>query len=69
MVCSQKVRRKVERPSREKLKELIYSTPFTTLAAQFGVSDKAIVKWCMAYGLPHRKADIKKYTYEAWLKL
>lgn len=67
--CGEKSKRVVERPSRDELKRLVYSTSFTTLAMQFGVSDKAIVKWCIAYGLPHKKADIKKYTLEEWLNL
>lgn len=51
--------RKVDRPSKKKLNELIRSMPFTTIAKEYGVSDKAIVKWCKAYGLPHRKKDMQ----------
>ena len=51
--------RKVDRPSKGKLNELIRSMPFTTIAKKYGVSDKAIVKWCKAYGLPYRKKDIQ----------
>lgn len=51
--------RKVERPSKEKLNELIKNKPFTEIAKEYGVSDKAIVKWCKVYGLPHRKKDMK----------
>lgn len=50
--------RKVDRPSKEKLNELIRSMSFVTIAKEYGVSDKAIVKWCKYYGLPHRKKDI-----------
>lgn len=58
--CSKKIHRKVEWPSKEKLEELIKEKPFTRIAEQYGVSDKAITKWCKYYGLPHRKKDIKK---------
>lgn len=53
------LQRKVERPSKEKLNELIKNKPFTEIAKEYGVSDKAIVKWCKVYGLPHRKKDMK----------
>lgn len=52
-------RRIVERPTKEELLELIKTTPFLTIGKQFGVSDNAIRKWCKAYDLPFKKADIK----------
>jgi hypothetical protein len=58
--------RKVERPSREELKELIRHTPFTKIGEQYGVSDKAITKWCIAEKLPSRKKDILLYSDEEW---
>ena len=51
--------RKVERPNKEELEALIKEKPFTRIAEQYGVSDKAITKWCKYYGLPHRKKDIR----------
>lgn len=47
-------------PTKDELFELIKKHPFTTLAKKFGVSDKAITKWCKHYGLPYRKKDIKE---------
>lgn len=47
-------------PTKDELFELIKKYPFTTLAKKFGVSDKAITKWCKYYGLPYRKKDIKE---------
>lgn len=44
-------RRKVPRPTKEELEELLWKTPMTKLAQQFGVSDKAIAKWALNYGL------------------
>lgn len=50
-VCSNLASRRVIRPSKEELKELIWSKPTTQIAKDFGVSDKAIEKWCKAYGI------------------
>ena len=52
--------RKVDRPNKEELFEMIKNKPFTTIAKEYGVSDKAIVKWCKRYDLPYRKKDINK---------
>ena len=43
--------RKVERPSKETLEKLIWTKPSTKIAQEFGVSGKAIEKWCKAYGI------------------
>lgn len=59
--------RKVEdRPSREELKYLIRTMPFTRIGQQYGVSDNAIRKWCDAVGLPRKSSVIKSYTDEEW---
>lgn len=50
--------RKVERPSKEKLFELVKSKPFTRIAETYGVCDRAVSNWCKQYGLPYRKKDI-----------
>jgi len=47
-----KTQRKVERPTKENLKELLIKYNFSKVGNMFGVSDKAIVKWCKYYGLP-----------------
>jgi hypothetical protein len=41
--------RKVTRPSKEDLHKLLWEIPTQKLAAQFGVSDKAIEKWAKDY--------------------
>lgn len=43
--------RKVERPTKEVLEKLIWSQPTIQLAKTFGVSDKAIEKWCKSYNI------------------
>ncbi|RAM48904.1 MAG: hypothetical protein C6Y22_25155 [Hapalosiphonaceae cyanobacterium JJU2] len=57
--------RKVERPSKEELQKLVWEKPTTQIAKDFGVSDKAVEKWCKVYGIekPPRGYWIKK-VYE-----
>ena len=43
--------RKVVRPSKEELEQLLWQFPMTTLSGKFGVSDKAIAKWAKRYGI------------------
>jgi hypothetical protein len=43
--------RKVIRPSKEELQKLVWEIPTSKLAIHFGVSDKAIGKWCKSYGI------------------
>ena len=64
--CSNKSKRVCERPSREELKNLIRTIPFTKIGEKFGVSDKAITKWCVSENLPSRKKDINSYSNEEW---
>lgn len=67
--CSKKFARVVERPEREDFKKMVRNDSFTHLSSIFGVSDKSIVKWCVAYGLPSKRSEIKKYSDEEWEKL
>lgn len=67
--CNKKHLRKVERPSRENLKEEIRSIPFQQLGQKYGVSGKSISKWCIYYNLPYKKSDIKTYNDEEWSKI
>lgn len=64
--CAQVASRKVVRPSREELKNLIRTTSFVQIGKQFGVSDNAIRKWCDAYNLPRKKDEIKILTDVEW---
>jgi len=67
--CYHKTTRVVERPTREELKNMIRTLPFTTIGKQFGVTDNAIRKWCRAENLPSKVKDIKNYSDEEWSKL
>lgn len=44
-------RRKVDRPSKEELEQLIRSIPMTSIAKKYGVSDNSVRKWIKSYGI------------------
>lgn len=67
--CSRIASRVVDRPSRKELKEMVRNKSFTFIGNKYGVSDKAVVKWCKYYGIPSRKSDINKLTEEEWNKI
>ena len=67
--CEHKNRITEKPATREELKALIRSTPFTAIGEKFGVSDNTIRKWCIRYDLPTRKKDIKEYSDKDWAKL
>ena len=50
--------------TREELKMLIRTKPFTTIGQQFNCTDNAIRKWCDKFNLPKRKKDINNYNNE-----
>lgn len=50
-LCDKKSRRKVERPTKDELAILLWEKPATTLAKEYGVSDKSIEQWAKSYGL------------------
>ncbi len=43
--------RKVDRPSKEELRKLVWEMSTSKLAKTLGVSDNAIAKWCKIYGI------------------
>lgn len=46
--------RRVERPDKDELYELLNRNSFTAVGRMFGVSDNAIRKWCRSYGIPQK---------------
>ena len=70
-VCEHKYRTsdKVEGITRAELKNLIHTTPFTTIGKMYNVSDNAIRKWCDKYGLPRKSSEIKAYSEAEWSKI
>lgn len=51
VACNSIYSRKVKRPTKEELEELLVNNNFCQLGRMFGVSDNAIRKWCKAYGI------------------
>ena len=64
--CWSILNRKIERPPREELKNLIRNNSFISIAKMFGVADNTIRNWCKDYNLPHRTNDIKLISDEDW---
>lgn len=64
--CYKKTLRKVERPQRNELKQLIRSTSFLQIGKKYGVTDNTIRKWCAAENLPTKKGIINSYSDEEW---
>lgn len=66
--CNNKYKKTVNLPpvSREDLKQLIRTTPFTTIGKQYGVTDNAVRKWCDKYNLPRHVKEIKSYSFDEW---
>lgn len=52
---------KEDRPSKEKLLELIKTKSFCEIGRIYGVSDNSIRKWCKKEGLPSTKTELKEY--------
>lgn len=67
--CGQIVQRVVERPTREELKNLIRTKPFTQIGKVYGVTDNSIRKWCKLENLPTKKSDINFFTDQEWEKI
>ena len=65
--CFRLASRQVERPSKKELEKLVWIKPTFQLAQEFGVSDKAIEKWCKAYGIqkPPRGYWAKQQSLQA----
>lgn len=59
--CYNKSIRKVERPDKETLHNLLieHQGNFTQIARIFGVTDNAVRKWCRGYDLPSHSRDYK----------
>lgn len=59
--CSYLASRRCERPSKEELEKIVWIKPTIQIAKDFGVSDKAVEKWCKTY-------DINKPPRGYWAK-
>ena len=48
---------------------MIRTMTFKAIGQEYGVSDNAIKKWCIAEQLPSKKSEIKKFTDEEWAQI
>ena len=65
--CNQKCRglgqRKANRPTKKHLVALLLDIAnYSAIGRMYGVSDNAVRKWCIAYGLPTKTADWKNQS-------
>ena len=67
--CNAIYRQTCTRPSREELKQMIRTIPFTQIGKQFGIRDNSIRKWCDSMNLPRTKHAINSYSDEEWEKI
>ena len=67
--CSKEHRKKIKRPERQELKDLIRVLPFTQIGEKYGITDNAVRKWCDALNLPRTKKEINQYSNEDWEKI
>lgn len=65
-ICQKLRQRVADRPSREKLKDLIRNKSFLEIGRIYKVSDNTIRKWCDYYKLPRKKTEIKNYSDKEW---
>lgn len=52
--------------TKQKLKDLIRTTPFVKIGEMFNVSDNAIRKWCKHFNLPSKTTEIQRISDEEW---
>lgn len=55
--CNMESKRKVERPDKETLEKEVKENSFLALSRKYGVSDNAIRKWCVGYGINYKKSS------------
>lgn len=67
--CDNSFRRKMPNISRDELKKLIRTIPFTQIGNIYGVTDNSIRKWCVKYDLPSTKKEINSYSENEWENL
>ncbi len=67
--CAHFLQRRTDRPSRNKLKELIRTQSFRAIGRLYSVSDNTISKWCESYELPNKKKFIKNINDLDWLEI
>lgn len=67
LACANKAKRIITKQfTREELKQLIRTKPFTQIGNDYGISDNAVRKWCDKFNLPRTKKQINSYSDEEW---
>lgn len=64
--CYKEEKKPKDMPTRDELKNLIRTIPFTAIGEKYGRTDNAIRKWCDSYSLPRKKSDINKFSDTEW---
>ena len=64
--CFNKLKKVIERPTREELKKMLRTKTFLQIGKDYGVSDNAVRKWCDKEQLPRKMSEIKKFSEEEW---
>lgn len=56
----------ISKTPRQELKQKIRNQSFLSIGREYGITERAIRKWCKKYSLPYKKQEIKGYTNEEW---
>ena len=66
--CSTLASRRVARPSKSELKNLLLELSMVQIAQIYGITDNGVRRWCIMYKLPYRLKEIKKMREKERLK-
>ena len=66
--CAPKLKRKIQRPTKEVLEEQLKTNTYTSLGKKYGVTDNAIRRWCREYGILISKEQMKERKRQNLLK-
>ena len=58
--CIHTAQQKCERSEPKQLAQEIIESSFCAVGRKYSVSDNAIRKWCVAYGMPKTKQELQK---------
>jgi hypothetical protein len=61
ITCAHDAQRRAERPEPLELARMVTKIGFRNVGLQYGVSDKAVVKWCKQYKIPHTRKELEKW--------
>ena len=59
--CATQAQYTVDRPDKNTLAQEILESSFCAVGRKYGVSDNAIRKWCISYGMPTKKEELKQW--------